>query len=206
MNTNNDIIRITTVKIMFLGDTHVGKTSLINTYIGDLFNEDILNTIFPDYYISQLDVEDRSYKIKIYDIPGNERYRRQMRSYLRATKIIILVFDMTSKRSFLELDNILEIIEEFSDLKQFSYILIGNKADLIDRWEIKEKEGKQFAEIMNTKFFLSSAKIEPEKFKIFLDEYIEEYIKQHQEEFVINRQQNVVNLNRNERRRRNTCL
>ena len=207
MNANNNNTNINAfINILLLGDTNVGKSSLFNTYQGDIFREDILNTWFPEKFSKKLIFEDKGYTIKIFDTPGSERLRNHIRIYLRFTKIIILVFDMTSKKSFLELDKILQAIQEDSNLNKYSYILIGNKADLIDRWEIKEKDGEKFAGIMNAKFFLSSAKCEPEKFKVFLDEYIEEYIKLHTEELEINRQQRAINLNRNERRRRNTCI
>ena len=207
MNTNNNNTNINAlIKILLLGDTNVGKSSLINTYQGDIFREDILYTLFTENFTKKVIFEDKGYTIKIFDMPGSERFRNQIRANLRLTTIIILVFDMTSKKSFLELDKILQAIQEDSNLNKYSYILIGNKADLIDKWEIKEKEGEKFAEIMNAKFFLSSAKCEPEKFKVFLDEYIEEYIKLHTEELEINRQQRAINLNRNERRRRNNCI
>ena len=108
-------------------------------------------------------------------MPGRERFRNQIRPNLRNTKIIILVFDMTQKKTFLELDLFLEeIVNNLGH--RASLILIGNKSDRSDYLEIKEKEAKKFAEIINAKCFIASAKDEPEKFRIFLNDYLEEYI------------------------------
>ena len=136
------------IKAIFVGDYAVGKSSLINAYFGIEFNEWIYYNTSTDKFDTKIYVEDKSYKIIIYDSPGSQRYRRLMRFFLRNSRIIFLVFDMTNKQTFLELDNFLELIEEETgNLNKFTYVLIGNKADLKDRWEIKESDAQKFAEI-----------------------------------------------------------
>ena len=207
---NNDIPRSTVIKAIFVGDYAVGKSSLINAYFGIEFNEWIFYNTSTDKFDTKIYVEDKSYKIIIYDSPGSQRYRRLMRFFLRNSRIIFLVFDMTNKQTFLELDNFLELIEEETgNLNKFTYVLIGNKADLKDRWEIKESDAQKFAEILKAKFFLSSAKNAANEFKIFMDEFFKDYIERHKEDLerqanIIN-QQRAIDLNNNRNRGRNGC-
>ena len=156
-----------------------------------------------------MDFEDNSYKIIIYDTPGRERSRHLIKFNLRMVKIIFLVFDMTKKKTFLALDDFLEYIQEYSDnIHKYTFVLIGNKADLPEQWEIKEKDAKKFAQILNAKFFLASAKDEPDKFKIFMDGFFEDYIKIHKDELEqiqANQQQRLIGRPNPNRRRRNHC-
>ena len=156
-----------------------------------------------------MDFEDKSYKIIIYDKPGRERSRHLIRFNLRMVKIIFLVFDMTKKKTFLALDDFLEYIQEYSDnIHKYTFVLIGNKADLPEKWEIKEKDAKKFAQLLNAKFLLASAKDEPDKFKIFMDGFFEDYIKRHKDELEqiqANQQQRLIGRPNPNRRRRNHC-
>ena len=208
-NNNNNTIRFTAIKAAFVGDEETGKSSLVSTYFGQEFNEYIYRTIGSEKYDKRIDVEEKNYKIIIYDTPGRERFRNQIRFQLRIVKIIFLVFDMTKKKTFLALDDFLEYIQEYSDnIHKYTFVLIGNKADLHEQWEIKEKDAKKFAQILNAKFFLASAKDEPDKFKIFMDGFFEDYIKRHKDELEqiqANQQQRLIGRPNPNRRRRNHC-
>ena len=208
-NNNNNAIRFTAIKAGFIGDKDTGKSSSVSTYFGNEFDQYIYRTIGTEKFEKKLDFEDKSYKIIIYDTPGRERSRHLIRFNLRMVKIIFLVFDMTKKKTFLALDDFLEYIQEYSDnINKYTFVLIGNKADLYEQWEIKEKDAKKFAEILNTRFFLASAKSEPDKFKIFMDGFFEDYIKRHKDELEqiqANQQQRLIGRPNPNRRRRNHC-
>ena len=208
-NNNNIIIRNTVIKAVFIGDEDTGKSSLVSTYFGNEFVQYIYRTIGTEKFEKKLDFEDKSYKIIIYDTPGRERSRHLIRFNLRMVKIIFLVFDMTKKKTFLALDDFLEYIQEYSDnIHKYTFVLIGNKADLHEKWEIKEKDAKKFAQILNAKFFLASAKDEPDKFKIFMDGFFEDYIKRHKDELEqiqANQQQRLIGRPNPNRRRRKHC-
>ena len=93
------------------------------------------------------------------------------------------------------------------DINKVMFVLIGNKADLYDKWEIKESDAKKFADILHAKFLLSSAKNEPERFQEFLDGVFQDYIKLYYEGSDLPnqiRQQNII-LNRRNRRRTELC-
>ena len=206
-NNGNNIIRNYLIRTIVLGAYSVGKTSLINTYLGQEFNPDVYPTNYTDYYSKRLEFDGKTFNIKITDTPAGERYRNIIRTYLRYVRVIILVFDMTNKRSFLELEGILDLVHDTLENKA-TLILIGNKSDLSDNFKLREKEGIEFAKILNASFYLSSAKDNPNGIREFLDNCFKKYIEDNQNEFRDNGQNirplNNNNLNRR-RRRNNFC-
>ena len=204
MNNNNNRIRLTNIRAIFVGETKVGKTSLIGNYFGEMFQEDTLSTFTCDNYIKRIRDEDNVYNVKIWDSPGMERYLRVLRILLRSVHVIVLVFDMTRKKSFLFLDKILEIVFDVrDDINKVMFLLIGNKADLRDKWEIKESDAKKFADIIHAKFILTSAKDGPALLKDFLETAFKEYLKQYNEGLDNPIQR--INLERRNRREIRPC-
>ena len=200
-NNNNNIIRNPIIKVVFVGTNRVGKSSLINTYFDQPFDEYIYSTIYADYRIKKLNVEDKTYTIRIHDTAGSDRLRNILRLTIRYSKIIVLVFDMTKKNSILELERILDIILNEIGSK-CSLVLVGNKSDLYDKYEIKDKEAEELAKVLKAPLVLSSAKNNSEGFKRFFDNFLEDYIIQHREELE-NAGQRVLRLNNQNRNRRN---
>ena len=209
MNGNNNAIRNTLFRVLFIGDTKVGKSSLVNTYFNMDFDPDIFPSYSCDNFTKKINFDNRNYTFKIFDMPGQERFRGLTRIYLRNINIIILVFDMTKKETFLQLDHFLEVILENVNINKISFILVGNKSDLSDNWEIREKTGKKFAEILKARFFLSSAKTGAKQFQQFLDDFFENYIRiyndrinnnNNHEPRVILLDDREININNNRRR------
>ena len=179
MNGND---RIKTVKTLVLGFSGVGKTSLIDSYNGVVFKEDVYySTTGTEFYSTEIKSKDLTYTIHIWDTPGSEIFLDILKQFLRNTRIIFLVFDMTSKKSFLYLDKLLEMIELQMDINKVMFVLIGNKSDLYDKWEIKESDAKKFADIIHAKFFLASAKDNPLLIQNFLNGVFQDYIKLYYE-------------------------
>ena len=178
MNNNN---RLESFKAIIIGFNGVGKTSLKNIYSEKLFEDYYYPTMVSDFLATKIKVEDIDYSIQIWDTPGMERFISLLKIFIKNSHIIILVFDMTKKESFLYLDRLLEMIELQMDINKVMFVLIGNKADLYDKWEIKESDAKKFADILHAKFLLSSAKNEPERFQEFLDGVFQDYIKLYYE-------------------------
>ena len=196
----NNQIRSTVISVIFVGQNGVGKTSLINNYLDNASNEYFFSTLFPDYYQKIIKDEGNDYRIRLWDTPGTERFINMIRPYLRNVKVVVLVFDMTRKESFLFLDKVLEIaFEFFADINKVMFILIGNKSDLRDKWEIKESDAKKFADILHAKFYLSSTKDDPRLIQEFLDRTFLDIFKKFNEE--LNNHERRINLNPINRRR-----
>jgi len=203
MNNNDYTIRLKSIRAVFLGLDGVGKTSLLEKYLGIENIDDPYSTILSNDYSKKIKFDDLDYTVRIMDTPGRERFINALRVYIRTSRIIFLVFDMTRKESFLHLDRLLEMISENINNNKVMFVLIGNKADLLDKFEIKEKDAKKFAEILNAKFFLSSAKNSAISLNEFIDGVFQDYIKLYNERLdpdLIRREEN-INLERRNRRR-----
>ena len=143
------------IKVIFLGESGVGKTCLIQKLISDDYKENN-STISATYYTKTIKYEGKDYKFNIWDTAGNEKFRNLTKLFLKDVQIFVLVYDITKKKTFLELQYWLDYILEQYGPNNF-IILIGNKSDLNNK-EIKESKGAQFAEIIKAKFAQVSAK------------------------------------------------
>ena len=143
-------------KIILLGDSGVGKTSIIKKFINNEFNEDIKCTIDIDSLYKSIKIDKNLYtKLKIYDTAGQEKYRSLIKKYYQGTDGIILVFDLTNENSFNKLKSWINEVSDNTEKAQI--ILVGNKADLIER-KIDEETAENFAKQRDMKYIETSAK------------------------------------------------
>ena len=205
-NNNNNGIRLTEIKVFFVGETKVGKTSLIRNYLGEIFKDDVLQTLDYEEFKKKIQDEEHEYNINIWDMPYMERTLTSLglRKLFRSKNVIILVFDMTSKKSFLFLDTLLKVFFDVrADKDKVMFLLIGNKTDLHDKWEIKESDVKKFADIIHAKFILTSAKDGPALLQDFLDSAFIDYLRKANEGQENQNQR--INLNHRNRREIRPC-
>ena len=145
------------IKIVFLGECDVGKTSLINRYITNSFDENVPHSTCASYASRKIEYDNKYYTLDIWDTSGIETLRSLTKFFVRDAKVIVLVYDITRKRTLLELDYWLDLILKELGSNIF-LILVANKSDLYLNEEIREKDGIKFAETLNAKFILCSAK------------------------------------------------
>ena len=163
-------------KVVFLGDHGVGKTSLLTRYDDEPFNEYEKSTVTATFKSKTLEYEGKNYIFDLLDTPGTEAFRSLTKIYMKNSHIIILVYDVTKKRSFLELQFWLDYILETYGQKMF-LILIGNKSDLTGNINIKESDGAKFAKIIKAPFIQLSAKDNDIELKKFLDDTFKYFLK-----------------------------
>ena len=145
------------VKIITLGDSHVGKSSLIIKFIEDKFSSSYMSTVGFDLKFKTIKINNEEIKVMIFDTAGQERFRSLASNYIKKANGILLVYDISDKNSFLNIENwMANIKEESSDTVPI--ILIGNKCDLDEQRKIQKEEGEQFANNNNLKFFETSCK------------------------------------------------
>ena len=162
------------VKVVFLGESDVGKTSLINRFVrGDFLDNE---TNGASYASKIINCEGTDYHFDIWDTSGREKYRALTKFFVIDAKIIVLVYDITKKKSFLDLEFWLDTILDRLGNKVF-LILVGNKAELYENEEIREEDGKKFAKIINAKFALVTAKEDGPYWNNFLENGLKDYIK-----------------------------
>jgi GTPase SAR1 family protein len=139
-------------KFICLGSKACGKTSIIKNYIYDYFNPNVLSvTVGIDFYFKSFIFNNFFFKLHIWDIGGTSinRIHNSISSHIKNIDGIILVFDLTDKKSLLYLNDILCEINNYYDLKNIynspSIVLIGTKNDLNNLREISYEDGMNFA-------------------------------------------------------------
>ena len=165
---------MTIIKVVFLGESYVGKTSLINRYINNKFDEQQMSTITGSFLEKTIKYKDKDYSFNLWDTPGREIFRSLNKIFLKDVNIIVLVYDITKKQSFLELQYWLDLILE--DHPDAYLILVGNKDDLFIERKIKKSDGEKFANVIHSAFTETSAK-DSHNWKAFLDNVFNNYLK-----------------------------
>jgi len=149
-------LKLVEYKIILVGDSGVGKTSILKKFINNEFNEDIKCTINIDFFSKSIKIDKNLYtNLKIYDTAGQEKYRALIKQCYQGTDGIILVFDLTNENSFNKLKSWINEVSDNTEKAQI--ILVGNKADLIER-KIDEETAENFAKQRDIKYIETSAK------------------------------------------------
>ena len=144
-------------KVLLLGNSNVGKSSLFLRFVDDVWNDTFVPTIGVDFKIKTFEIDSKKIKMQIWDTAGQERFKNIISSYYRGAHGILLLYDVTDKESFKNLSNWLIEIEKNAS-KNILRILIGNKCDLEDKRVITHAQGKEFDDTYGLKFIETSAK------------------------------------------------
>ena len=147
------------IKVIFLGDSNVGKTSIIKRFCKNKFDEiGPISTISVAYDNKTIKVDPfTEVDMKIWDTAGQEKFRSMTRGYIRGSQGIFLVFDLSKKKSFDSLNNWLDEIKGVNIDDNCVKMLIGNKSDFAKK-EVDENIANKFAEENNMKYLSVSAK------------------------------------------------
>ena len=143
--------------IFLLGDTQVGKTSMIEALEGKPFRETNLSTIGVDFIFKSAVFDGKKYDFKIYDTAGQERYQSIGDANLKISDGFLLVFSVDKKNTLDRIDRWIENIEKNVDTKEKVLMLVGNKNDVEER-EVSNEDGMKFAKEKKFKYFETSAK------------------------------------------------
>ena len=144
-------------KVLLLGNSNVGKSSLFLRFVDDIWNDTFVPTIGVDFKIKTFEIDSKKIKMQIWDTAGQERFKNIIASYYRGAHGILLLYDVTDKDSFKNLSNWLIEIEKNAS-KNVLKVLIGNKSDLEDKRVVSYNQGKEFADTYGLKFIETSAK------------------------------------------------
>ena len=146
-NTHEVILRqsIYQLKIILVGDSSVGKTTLVNRYMGYEFNENYSCTINADFKIKSLSITPNiGAELTIWDTCGQERFKSLTRQYFKDAHGVILVYDVGDLNSFNNISSWLKEIKTCSNLNP-DIALVANKIDLENR-KVSKETGTKFAE------------------------------------------------------------
>lgn len=145
------------IKLLMIGDSGVGKTCLLLRYANDSFSPTFITTIGIDFKIKNVDIEGTRIKLQIWDTAGQERFRTITTSYFRGAQGILLVYDVTDRRSFESIRNWISQIQQHADV-HVNKILVGNKCDMVDEKVVSTAEGQKLAAEFGIPFAEVSAK------------------------------------------------
>lgn len=144
-------------KIITLGDSSVGKTSIINRFINDTFDEELTPTLGIKHTFKTLEINNTKVKLSVIDTNGQEKYRSLSVSYFRHADVVLFIFNLNEPLSF---NNIQEWINLFNDnnnkKKVILKYLIGSKSDLEQR--VEQNLIDEFANNNNMLYMATSAK------------------------------------------------
>jgi len=147
-------------KVVLLGESGVGKTSIISRFINGTFEKSLMSTNGASYVSKNLEFpeyENRIIKFEIWDTAGQEQYRALNKIFYKDASICILVYDITSMNSFNSLRDYWH--QELLDSAPKNIILglAANKSDLYEKEEVQEEIARQFANEINAIFMNTSA-------------------------------------------------
>ncbi|TKA21808.1 Ras-related protein Rab-6B [Salinomyces thailandicus] len=145
-------------KLVFLGEQSVGKTSLITRFMYDSFDSTYQATIGIDFLSKTMYLEDRTVRLQLWDTAGQERFRSLIPSYIRDSSVAVVVYDVTSSKSFQQTRKWVEDVrgERGSDV---IIVLVGNKTDLGEKREVTVEQGEEEAKKGGLMFVETSAKV-----------------------------------------------
>ena len=150
---------LTSIKVVFLGETAVGKSSLISRFVGDKFQTNYTTTMTGSFFTKEVFYEEQKKKLKyeIWDTAGQEKYRALNKMFYQDAKVIILVLDITRKDTYQAILNYW-----YKELKENApqniiMALAANKSDLYEYEEVTNDELVEYAKSINALYKQTSA-------------------------------------------------
>ena len=164
------------LKIILIGNSGVGKTSLINIIQGKAFSETEYSNMNCSFISKEMTVKNIKFNIYLWDTIGQEKLKAQTKIFFKNSKIVILVYSIDIKETF---DALKEWHEQIITSLGDNIVLgvLGNKKDLFENEDVKDEEAQQYAKSINAIWNLTSAKTERESFITYLEDLIKIYIK-----------------------------
>ncbi len=163
------------VKVILLGESGIGKTSLINVTVGQEFREEENSTASSSFVTKKFEKKNKIYILNIWDTAGQEKFRAMTKLFIKNSKIVIFVYSIESRNSFNCLPFWVSTVKEILNDEPILAV-IGNKSDLYLQETVNSEEGEKYAKSINAKFQTVSAKANPQGFIDFLEQLLDEYL------------------------------
>ncbi|CAL2035196.1 hypothetical protein CAEBREN_03430 [Caenorhabditis brenneri] len=165
---------LTTLKILIIGESGVGKSSLMLRFVDDVFDPEQAATIGVDFRVTSMVIDGNRVKLAIWDTAGQERFRTLTPSYYRGAQGVICVYDVTSRSSFEKLNHWMTEVDTYCTNENIIKMMVANKIDMPNR-VVSREEGLKFAKRHRTLFIEASAKTK-EGVQCTFEELIEKII------------------------------
>lgn len=144
-------------KVLFVGNSTVGKSSLILRLADGVFH-DVKSTIGVDYKRRNVSANGKRILFEMFDPSGQEQFKSITSAFYRAADAVVLMYDVTNRKTFLELPTWLDEISKYTSQPMLK-MLIANKCDLEDKRLVETYEGQSFADEYQMKFLEISVQL-----------------------------------------------
>ncbi len=145
------------LKFIIIGNTNVGKSCLMMQFLEKKFKNSLDPTIGVEFGSKRFKIKNYSMKLQIWDTAGQESFRSITRSYFRGAIGALVVFDVTSKQSFLDIEKWIKEVT-LNTSQKIEMILIGNKIDKVNERVVTTEEGQSLADSKGLMYLETSAK------------------------------------------------
>ena len=173
-NEGNEIK--TEIKVIVLGSVAVGKTSLITRYKARKFVQNIQSTSGFNFITVNKIFNNKKYILNFWDTAGQEKYNSLVQNFIKNANIVLLIYSITDKKSFQDLDNWLKLVKKVNGEKGYSIGVIANKSDLYIQSKVDNEEGKKYAKKINAIWKLTSAFEDQKGIDGLVDQLLTNYI------------------------------
>lgn len=163
------------IKVILVGMSGTGKTNIINALTGQKFEPEKFSTFTSTFIDKVINKNGKDYHLEIWDTAGQERFRSLTKIFIKDSKIVIFVYDITTKESFEEIDFWYKTVKEILGDTPV-YGLAGNKKDLYNEEQVSIEQGENKGKEIGARFKLTSAKTEVPGINDFLDKLLEDFI------------------------------
>ena len=143
--------------MLIVGQSSVGKSNVLLRFADNVFQESFLPTIGVDFKIRTIESDNSIIKLQMWDTAGQEKFKTITAAYYKGSHGIILMYDVTDRSSFNDLQNWMAEVEKYAP-ENVRKIIVGNKCDIKTERQVSTKEGRDFAAAMGMDFIETSAK------------------------------------------------
>lgn len=145
-------------KVVLIGESGVGKTSIISRFINDTFDPNTITSLGASFISKTITIEGKPIKFDIWDTAGQEKYRSLAKIFFKDAQIVIFVYDITNKKSFEEIKAYwYEQTKANSAIPNQIFAIASNKSDLYGNEQVDNKEGREYAAKIKAIFKETSA-------------------------------------------------
>jgi small GTP-binding protein len=146
-----------TFKFIVIGSSGVGKTAILKRLVDDTFVDESQSTIGVEFLTAAVQVDGATIKLQIWDTAGQERFRSIAKAYFRSAIGVMLVFDLSDRKSFEDLNQWLNDVHTLCE-PNAEVTLIGNKSDLVEERSVTATEAESFAQLHKLTYLETSAR------------------------------------------------
>jgi len=153
-------------KLLLIGDSSVGKTSLLLRFCDNTFQEGTVNLTSVDFKTKNVTIDGKNIQLQVWDTAGQERFRTITSSFYRGAHGVIVVYDISEQATFNNVKLWMQEIQRYASAGVCK-MLVGNKMDLADRRVVEYNTAKEYADGLSIPFSETSSKTGQEVEKVF---------------------------------------